>query len=472
MRVLFVNPPGPEGRPYIREGRCEQQLSAYSYRMLPVSLPSTAGVLRAKGHAVEILDACGPRVAASELEGRVRRFAPDLVVLNVSTPTYDEDVRTAAKLKGWTRAHLTAIGVHVTALPAATLYESRLDSVVRGEPEWTVDALAACLAAGGDLATVSGLTFRRDGLIVQNADRGFPDDLDALPAPARDLLPEEDYFLPIFNRPYTLVVPTRGCPHQCTYCTAPAYYGKRLRQRSPKLVVDEMEAIVRRGVVRDITMWSDTFTLDRKYVLAFCDELLRRRLDVRWMCNSRADCMDVELARAMRASGCIGVSFGLESGVQAILDRVKKGTTVEQGRAAVAAAKAAGISTLGHFILGLPGETPQTLAQTVAYAIDVDPDWAQFYCATPLPGTALRAEAERDGSLLGGRWGQMEFHRPSMSTAGLGAADLERARRRAYLSFYGRPRVARRILEKVRLRDAGALGAHATKFVRSWIFDG
>lgn len=472
MRVLFLNPPGPEGRPFVREGRCEQRLSAYAYRMLPISLPSTAAAVRAKGHEVAIVDACGPRDDASTLEARVRELRPDLVVVSVSTPTYAADVATIAALRSWTPAHLTAIGVHVTALPEATLRESQLDSVVRGEPEWTVTDLAECLARGGDLASVAGLTVRRGSAILHNVDRGFPDELDELPPPARDLLPEKDYFLPVLNAPYTLVVPTRGCPHKCTYCTAPSYYGKKLRRRSAGSVVDEMESIVQRGIVKDITMWSDTFTLDRRYVLELCDEIRARRLEVRWMCNSRADCLDPELARAMHAAGCIGISFGLESGVQEILDRVKKGTTVEQGRAAVKAAKDAGISTLGHFILGLPGETRETIQRTIDYAVEVDPDWAQFYCATPLPGTALRAEAERDGALLGGGWSDLEFQRPSMSTDALSAEDLERERRRAYLAFYARPRVARRVAGRIRLRDVGKLGRQAASFVGSWVLDG
>ena len=142
MRALLLNPPGPGGRPYVREGRCEQRLAAYAYRMLPVSLPSTAALLRERGHAVEILDACGPRVDAGSLEGRVRDLDPDLVVVNVSTPTYDADVATIEALSRVTTAHLTAIGVHVTALPEDTLRESKLGSVVRGEPEWTVADLA------------------------------------------------------------------------------------------------------------------------------------------------------------------------------------------------------------------------------------------------------------------------------------------------------------------------------------------
>lgn len=472
MRVLLANLPGPDGQGYIREGRCEQRLSSFMYRMLPVSLPSTAGLLRAEGHQVRILDGSTQQVPPREIPREVRRFAAELVVVTVSTPTYTSDVKAIDALAGWTDAHLSGIGVHVTATPAETLADSRLHSVVRGEPEWTVADLAAALASGRDLAAVRGLSFRRaDGMIVHNDDRGFDGDLDELPPPARDLVREEDYFLPIVNRPYTLVVPSRGCPHHCTYCTAPSYYGRRLRQRAPARVVDEIEQIAGRGVVQDFTMWSDTFTLDRKFVLEMCRELRARRLDVRWMCNSRVDSIDAEMLAAMQASGCIGISFGIESGVQEILDNVRKGTTVEQGRVAVRMTKAAGIQTLGHFMLGLPGETPATIRQTITYAKDIDPDWAQFYCATPFPGTVFREQVQRAGHLAATSWREHELSTPTIATPQLSAAALNRARVRAYVAFYARPHVVKRVVGQVGPTHLFGLFAQACTFARSWVLD-
>src|SRR5215813_4692091 len=154
MRVLLFNLPGPNGQAYIREGRCEQRLSSFMYRMLPVSLPSTAGLLRADGHEVRILDGSTQEVLPAAFPQEVRRFDPGLVVVTVSTPTYESDLAVIADLSGWTGAYLAAIGVHVTATPAETLAASRLHAVVRGEPEWTVADLAAALSSGRDLTTV------------------------------------------------------------------------------------------------------------------------------------------------------------------------------------------------------------------------------------------------------------------------------------------------------------------------------
>jgi anaerobic magnesium-protoporphyrin IX monomethyl ester cyclase len=470
MRVLILNPPGPAGRDYIREGRCEQRLSSFAYRMLPVSLPSIAGLLRAEGHEPRIIDASTPRVKPGNLLRDVRQLEPELIVVNVSTPTFESDMRWVDLLAASTRAHLTAIGVHVTATARETLGRSRLHSVVRGEPEWIVADLAACLAEGRPLESVRGLSFARGGQLVDNPDRGFEDDPDALPPPARDLLDERDYFLPILNRPYTLVVPSRGCPHHCTYCTAPLYYGKRLRRRTPSRVVDEIESVARRGVVSDFVMWSDTFTLDRAFVLEICRELSARRLAVRWMCNSRVDCIDPALARAMHRAGCRGISFGVESGVQQILDNVRKGTTVEQGATAIAVAREAGIQTLAHFILGLPGETRQTIDQTIAYAKRIDPDWAQFYAATPLPGTQFHEQSRRAGSLpIAASWDRFELNVPLISTPALSSVELGRARRRAYAEFYLRPVMLRRVLSQIRPGQVGVLARQSLAFARGWV---
>lgn len=468
MRVLLVNPEGPGRKGYIREGRCEQRLDSFAYHMIPISLPSIAGELRAAGHDVRIFDAVA-RGSEDELDDFVRAFAPELVVFNVATPTWNVDRESVARMAARSHVHRTAIGVHVTALPGRALASSALDSVVRGEPEVTVASLAGVLQAGGDLGTVAGLSWKAPDGVRDNPDRPFMADLDRLAPPARDLLRESDYVLPVINRPYTLVIPSRGCPHRCTYCTAHLYYGRRLRLRSPESIVDEIEAVAARGVVRDVTMWSDTFTLNRDFVLEVCEALIRRRLGIRWMCNSRVDCMDAELARRMAASGCVGISFGIESGSQRMLDLMQKGTTVAHARQAVRAAREAGIPVLAQFILGIPGETPQTIDETVRHAIELDPDYAQFYCAVPMPGTALWDQAQREGLLIERDWAQFEFNQAVLSTPTLSAPRLQQLRRLAYARYYLRLRPVVRLLRSVQLRDTGLWIRQTGRFVRGWV---
>ncbi|MDI7269258.1 MAG: radical SAM protein, partial [Myxococcota bacterium] len=161
-----------------------------------------------------------------------------------------------------------------------------------------------------------------------------------------------------------------------------------------------------------------------------------------------------------------------ESGDKRMLDRMRKGTTVEQGGRAVAAARQAGIPVLAHFVLGIPGETIETIRRTVAHACALDPDYAQFYCATPQPGTALWEEATREGYLTSGDWSHFELNRAVLSTEHLSASELERARRRAYLEFYLRLPVLRRLASRVTLRTLAGTAGHAATFARDWILHG
>lgn len=472
MNVLLLNPAGPQSRPYIREGRCEQRLSSFAYRMMPISLPSIGALLRARGHRVTIMDGSVEPLEGEALRRRIRALDPGLIVVSVSTPTFEADRATIRSIVEGLGIHCTALGVHVTALADDALRGSRLDSVVRGEPEVTVAELAGALAGGTPLEQVSGLSFVEDGVVRHNPRRPFIADLDALPTPARDLLGAEDYFLPLPRRPYALVVPSRGCPNRCTFCSAHLYYGHRLRLRRVEGIVDELQEIIEGGVIQDVVMWSDSFTLDRSWVLGICDEIRRRGLTLRWMCNSRVDGMDVELARAMRRAGCTGISFGIESGVQEILDRMRKGTTPAQGRDAVAAARAAGIPVLAQFILGIPGETTETIRQTVAYARELDPDYAQFYCAVPQPGTALWDEVLREGTLDTRDWSRFELNQAILSTPQLSSAALRTARRRAYRAFYLRVPVIRRLMASVELRSWPASAVEAARIAAGWVLDG
>ncbi len=471
MRVALFNPMGPDGMAYIREGRCEQRLSSFGYRMLPVSLPSIAASLRQSGHDVTIVDASVPGSSASTPSPADARalLSSDLIVVNMATPTVTADAATVDALADQTRAHITAIGVHVTAEPEGTLDACSLDSVVRGEPEITVTALADALAAGSSLDQVDGLTFKHGAGFRSSPDREFFSHLDDLPVPARDLVDEAAYYLPLPRRPYSLVVPARGCPHPCTYCTAHLYYGKKLRTRRVDRVVDEIAEIVDRGVVRDIVMWADCFTLDRRYVLDLCEELIARQVDCSWMCNSRVDSFDRELGLAMKDAGCSGIAFGVESGDQGMLDRMRKGTTIAQGYRALRAVREVGIPSLAHFILGVPGETPETIRRTIDYAKALDPDFAQFYYAIPMPGTELYQQATEQGALVTTDWSRFELNQAIVATDTLSLTQLKRWRMRAYAEFYLRPRTMRRMVGRLRQSSLHAVLDDTRTFLGEWV---
>lgn len=470
MNVLFCNPPTPDGSAVIREGRCEHNAASFQYLMAPLSLSYCAAVVREAGHDVALVDCIADQIPLSSLAQMVRQTAYDLVVFAVTTVTFDGDAAVTRAIHEVSDAHLTAIGIHVSALPEESLADSALDSVVRGEPEYTVAALALALSTGAPLAEVEGLSFRSHTGVVHNAERPFIADLDALPLPARDLLHNARYIAPLSNVSQTPVAPARGCPYDCVYCTAGCYYGHRIRRRSPGSIVDEMQECVTRFGIGEILMWADTFTADREFVLAICAEIGRREFSPRWICNSRVDTVDPELLCAMRDAGCWAVAYGVESGSQLVLDRAHKRATLQQARDAVRWTREAGLKSMAHVIVGLPGETVGTVDETSRFLREIEPDYVQVYCAVPFPGSALYEIARDENWVITDEWSQFEQSRAVLSTPTLSADQLLAARRRIFRTFYLRPRyIVRRLAELRSAEELGRLTRGFRDFLREWV---
>lgn len=471
MRILIVNPPSIEGIKYVREGRCEQRSSSFQYMMVPISLPSIAALLIKNGYDVKILDCIADSLTDDDVLKATGDFNPELFILNTSTPTFENDIKIIKRIKEkFGNIHLTAIGIHVTVLPEESLRLSKLDSVIRREPELTALALADCIKTRGDLSLVEGISFKSEKEITNNPERTFCDNLNELPFPARNLLNNNKYTLPVINRPYTLVISSRGCPYQCIFCTASLYYGSKLRLRSPENILAEIDEVVKKYKVKDITMWSDTFTLNRQFVVDICQGIIDKKFDIQWTCNSRVDKVDPELLALMKKSGCIGISYGIESGVQEILDNIKKDITLKQIRDAFKWTNEAGIETLAHVIFGLPGETKETIKETVRFVKGINPDYAQFYCAIPFPGTEFHRMAKQNGWLTDEKWSMYEINRAMISTPKLPVEELRKARLRAFLSFYLRPSYIIKRLGKLKSFDDFMINfRQLLSFIRGWV---
>ncbi len=458
---------------YIREGRCEQRLNSFQYVMVPISLPMIAGALEAKNHDVKILDCIANDVDVEGLKTAITEFNPGFVLFNMSTATSASDIEVINRMRPLTKSHFTVIGNHATSLPEEVLMASGLDSVIRREPELTTQDLVDAIEKGKGLGQVLGITFKNtDGTIVNNDDRPFNENLDDLPFAARHLLENARYTLPVINEPYTLIITSRGCPYSCIYCTAHQYYGKKLRLRSAENVGDEMQECLEKHHIRNFTMWSDTFNQSKKFVLDVCAEINRRGMDkkIRWMANSRVDHVDAEVLGEMKSSGCIGVSYGVESGVDEILEKMKKGANAQQAKDAVRLTKMAGIEVLTHIIFGLPGETIETINKTIEYVKEMDPDYAQFYCAIPFPKTELEDMGKKNGWISTEDYSKYELNQPVLNLPTLSSEQLQKARIRAYREFYLRPTYIFKRLKKIHSwNDFQKTYFQAKDFINSWI---
>jgi radical SAM superfamily enzyme YgiQ (UPF0313 family) len=448
MKVALINAPVVAGGRFNREGRCTQFASRWATQWPPISLAYVAAVLLAQRHEPLVFDCPAAAMPAEKLMAALQSRPPELVLMPVSTPSFPSDMSMARAIKQALPAVKIAVfGVHATAVDREVLHGfAAVDFVIRREPEATAAELVGALENGGALSDVAGLTFRTGADARRNPDRPFIEDLDRLPFPAWQRLRRADYRLPFSGRPFLIVAPLRGCPHRCIFCTAGEYYGRQLRRRSVESIVREIRRDVEAFGVRDFLMWAETFTLDRGFVWDLAGALRRETPGVRWTCNSRLDTVDEELLRAMRAAGCWMIGFGVESTDAAVQARLRKNLHPADWRTPLRQARAAGIRTVGHFILGLPGDTPETMRQTIADAAAMDLDLAQFYAAAPFVGSELHREAAANGWLVDAAFSDMQQAAASLRLPGLPPAAVNAAIRRAYRRFYLRPRQLARVL--------------------------
>ena len=488
LDILFVNPPAPDRGIWIRSQHRVGRRSREGMIWPQVGLAQMAALF--PDYHVDIVDAIPARMTWDAFEALLRRTRPRYYVTQVSAPTLQNDMLGVflAKSLG---ATTVAFGTHVTPLPRTTMdpYPA-LDFVLRGEPELTLRELLDTLQwAGGHgqgttddaalwpdlddafarrlrklftgaeagwrpawltnsstqdrppLRRIKGLVWRDGGDVVVNPDRPLIADLDQLPLPRHDLLPLEHYRAPLVGGPYAFVVTSRGCPGGCRFCIKHVSYGSSVRLRSPGSVLAEIERLVELGV-RNIHMYADLFTVNRDHVMGICRGLQERGLDIRWTCNSRVDVVDAALLDAMAGAGCWMIAWGVESGDERMLRRMHKGTTLHQIRQALRWSKDAGIMNWGYFIIGLPGETEESIRRTIALAQELPLDLALFHIAAPHPGTPFFFEVVENGWFRPGTcWEELDMDRSTvLDYPNLRAEELERWARRAFRQWALRPR--------------------------------
>jgi radical SAM superfamily enzyme YgiQ (UPF0313 family) len=291
-----------------------------------------------------------------------------------------------------------------------------------------------------DLAGVKGLAWRRGSDIVMNMPRPFIADLNDMPIPMHELLPLNKYLMPMIKGPFTFIVTSRGCTAGCTYCIKHVSYQYSVRLRSPELIMEELWKLKRLGI-NNIHMYSDLFTVSREQVIDLCHRIIDEKLNIWWTCNSRVDYVDEEMLDLMGKAGCRLISWGIESGNEQILRHARKGAYPDKAEKALRWAKKAGIMNWGYFIIGLPGETEETIQQTIAFAKKLPLDIALFHVAAPYPGTPFFFEVVKEGWFRPGtRWEQVDMDKGTvLDYPGLPAERLLYWQKRAFREWAFRP---------------------------------
>ncbi len=465
--ILLVNPPTPDGGLWIRTQHRVGRRTRENMVWPQVSLAQMAALLHPT-YNVKIVDANAERIDWETFTRLLDQYRPRYYLTQVTAPTLENDMFGCfvAKARG---AITIAFGTHVTPIPRETMRPyPALDYVLLGEPDLALRDLLDHLddkvdqrpaeienlfrkhdptyepAIDSDgavtMSGIKGLCWRNGDEIVVNLHRPFIADLDDMPIPMHELLPLQKYRMPLIKGPFTFIVTSRGCPAGCTYCIKHVSYQFGTRLRSPELLVEEMWQLKKLGI-HNIHMYADLFTVNRDQVVNLCKLMIEEDIQIRWTCNSRVDYVDQEMLDLMGKAGCWLISWGIESGNEQILRHARKGAYPDKAERALRWAKEAGIKNWGYFIIGLPGETEETIRQTIDFSKKLPLDIALFHVAAPYPGTPFFFEVVKNNWFRPGtRWEQVDMDKGTvLDYPGLSAERLLYWQKRAFREWALRP---------------------------------
>lgn len=465
--IMLVNPPTPDGELWIRTQHRVGRRTRENMIWPQVSLAQMAALLHPV-YKVKVVDCNAERMGWPEFAKLLDKYQPKYYLTQMTAPTLENDMYGCflAHARG---AKTIAFGTHITPIPVETMrpYPS-LDFALVGEPDLTIRDLLDHLEGKIDqrsphikamfektdpaykpsfnedgtvnMRGIKGIAWRDGDQVMLNFPRPFVADLDDMPIPMHELLPLQSYRMPYIKGPFTFIVTSRGCPAGCTYCIKHVSYQYSTRIRSPKLIMEEMWTLKKLGI-NNIHMYADLFTVNRDQVIELCKLMIEENIQLKWTCNSRVDFVDEEMLTLMGKAGCRLISWGIESGNEQILKHARKGAYPDKAERALRWAKKAGIMNWGYFIIGLPGETEDTIKETIAFAKKLPLDIALFHVAAPYPGTPFFFEVvENKWFRPGTRWEQVDMDKGTvLDYPNLPAEKLLYWQKRAFREWAFRP---------------------------------
>jgi len=442
---------------------------------------ATAVIMEEGSHKPLLLDAVAKKMSFEETIKKAKKFSPDLVVIETTTPTAHSDVNFVELLK-------QELGQDVKTALSGTLASSNpldlikmsesIDFVIKGEYDFTVNELATVLERGENINKVLGLTYRDKENILNTPSRPLITDLDSIPFVSKaykKFLNVFDYRYALARYPMLQTWSSRGCPARCNFCQYPqSFTMHQFRVRSPKNVVDEMEYVHEElPAVKEIFFEDDTMPIDQKRVLEICKEIKERGLHksgLVWSCNVRVQ-TKYETLKAMKEAGCRIVIVGYESGNQEVLNKIRKGITIKESKKFTIDAKRVGLRIFGCFMIGLSGDTKETIMDTLKLAKELNPDMAFFQQAVPFPGTEFYEWAKANGYLVTEDWSKWLDKngrlRCLVSYPWLTAEEIDKLRDKLMLDFYLNPKhIAQTIVKNLHPLEASRVLMYATEYFK------
>ena len=461
MKVVLLNPPNVDEKSYMARSadRWPHRVPVGSlfkgnvFPKYPLYLAYSAAVLEKSGFDVTIIDAAKKNYSINKVKDMISKINPNLVVIEISTPSLNTDLQTAEAIKNNGDYHITLIGPDATMFALDLVSNPFVDSVMKGEYFYTLRDLSKSIEDGTGFDKIKGLIFKNNGNIVENPERPLIEDIDELPYPARHLLDPNEYLMGHYTyKPQFLMITSMGCPYKCIFCIWPkVLYKGRIRLRSPQKVVEEMKYLKKMYKLREIYFDDDLFNISEKRVFDICDAIIDAGIKIPWITEMRVDKVSKEMLKRMKEAGCIKILYGVESSSQKILDNANKGITTDQIRRALKLTKEAGIKIHASFMFGLPGETKETIRRTKEFAKELGPDTIQCSLAVPYPGTEFYKIAKENGSLKIDNW--LDFDGELMGVIeypGLSKEYMREEKSKIYKEFYMRPSYLAQQVSKIR----------------------
>jgi len=421
----------------------------------PIGLLYVATYLKEKTpHSVEIIDAQAERLGLEETLSRVLASKPDVVGISAWTDWWYSAHQLGRMIKGkMPEAHICYGGPHAAIYPEETIQAAHTDSVIAGDGEAPFAALCDMVAKACVNNDFPGLHFKRYGAKEGDARFFIQKNLDELPLPDRTLLPIRNYSSLLGTSNFvTTMLTSRGCPYRCTYCKLSH---QKTACRSAQSVIEEFKEIERLGI-KEVEVYDDTFTWSKARAMDICRGLIEQNVKVAWAARDRVNAADPELLDLMKKAGCTRIHYGIESGVDRIIELMKKNITTGEARRAVSLAKERGFTVLVFFMLGNKGETAEDIRRTIDFALGLDADYAEFSITIPYPGTEMYLEALSKNIINRDYWRAFaanptaDFRVPQLYEENLAKDELTALRDEAVRRYYFRGRYIIREIAKIR----------------------
>lgn len=458
MKVLFVYPPISQEERY---GRLKDVGTIYP----SLGTGYVAAIAEKNECEVKIVDSEAMNYDYDDIKKIIEEFKPDMIGMQTYCTNLSKCYKIAKIAKNFDKnIKIILGGAHATLSPEDSIQNENIDFIIYGEGEIVFTNLLNALIKKKSFENINGLVWKDKGKVIKNGPQELIQNLNKLPFPARHLFSIERYHASANLRgKRTLnIITSRGCPFRCAYCSGHRTFGETHRYNSAEKVIEEINLLISKYKVDSIQFYDEIFTANRKRVMELCGALIednkKRKKKIEWSCFTRVNLVDEELLEKMKEAGCYLIYYGFESGVQRLLDLIKKDITLEQQKRAVELTHKAGIEVWGSFMLALPTETIEDSWKTINWAIKLNIDSILFPITRPFPGTELYDLCKSNGKILTEDWTKfLSWDEVIYLPEGRSVEEIKETAKQAYRKFYLRPRFilkkAWRLLRKLPLKN-------------------